>query len=196
MSACTAPDGSHWALQAWQRALPNLGHAPTAAQAVWELRLSHWTGALPVLTIQMNWAYKRYDHLFGTLTYGGRSVYGFHSTPAGEPLDSFGRNIYLDTFDSAYGAGWKRENSFLTHKATGAFCYGFYPHGSSPAGNGRSYRATVEAGCHARRDVAGRRSGAVRPRARGRHERFDPRAGRQPVQTRLITPKGTGGSRS
>jgi hypothetical protein len=143
VSACTAPDGSHWALQAWQRALPNLGHAPTAAQAVWELRLSHWTGALPVLTIQMNWAYKRYDHLFGTLTYGGRSVYGFHSTAAGEPLDSFGRNIYLDTFDSAYGAGWKRENSFLTHKVTGAFCYGFYPHGSSPAGNGRSYRATV-----------------------------------------------------
>jgi hypothetical protein len=142
--ACTAPDGSYWALQAWQRALPDLGKAPDAAQSVWELRLSHWTGALPVLSIQVNWAYKHFDHLFGTLTYGGTGVYGFRSTPGGAPLDSFGRNIYVDTFNSAYGSGWKRENSFLAHKANGAFCYGFYPHGSSPAGTGTSYRATVE----------------------------------------------------
>ena len=144
VTACTAPDGSHWALQAWQRGLPDLGRAPTAAQTQWELRLSHWSGPLPVLSIELNWAYKRFDHLYGTLTYAGQSVYGFHSTPGGAPLDSFGRNIYLDTYDSAYGSGWKRENSFLTHKSSGAFCYGFYPHGSSPAGNGTSYRATVE----------------------------------------------------
>jgi hypothetical protein len=25
-----------------------------------------------------------------------------------------------------YGAGWKRENSFVPHNPTGAFCYGFY----------------------------------------------------------------------
>jgi hypothetical protein len=144
VTACTAPDGSHWALQAWQRGLPDLGRTPTAAQAQRELRLSHWTGPLPVLSIELNWAYKRFDHLFGTLTYGGQSVYGFHSTSGGSPLDSFGRNIYVDTYDSAYGSGWKRENSFLTHKSSGAFCYGFYPHGSSPAGKGTSYRATVE----------------------------------------------------
>ena len=144
VTACTAPDGSHWALQAWQRALPDLGRSPTAAQAEWELRLSHWSGQLPVLSIQVNWAYKHFDHLFGTLTYAGQSVYGFHATPGGAPLDSFGRNVYVDTFDSAYGQGWKRENSFLTHKSSGAFCYGFYPHGASPAGSGRSYRATVE----------------------------------------------------
>jgi hypothetical protein len=142
--ACTAPDGSHWALQAWQRGLPDLGRAPDAGQAAWELRLSHWTGALPVLTIQVNWAYKHFDHLFGTLTYNGSSVYGFHSTAGGAPLDSFGRNIYVDTYNSAYGSGWRRENSFLTHKSKGAFCYGFYPHGSKPAGTGTSYRATVE----------------------------------------------------
>ena len=64
--------------------------------------------------------------------------------PAGNPLDTFGRNIYVDTFDSAYGTGWKRENSFLTHTSTGAFCYGFNPHGSHPAGKGTQYRATVE----------------------------------------------------
>ncbi len=73
--------------------------------------------------------------------------FGFRSTSAGEPLDSFGRNIYLDTFDSAYGAGWKRENSFLTHTNTGAFCYGLFEHQNGiqrPAGKGTKYRATVE----------------------------------------------------
>jgi hypothetical protein len=70
-------------------------------------------------------------------------VYGFSSTSAGVPLDTFGRNIYVDTFDSAYGKGWKRENSFLTHRSKGSFCYGLFPHGSHPAGNGVKYRATA-----------------------------------------------------
>ena len=26
-----------------------------------------------------------------------------------------------------YGSGWRRENSFVPHNPTGAFCYGFYP---------------------------------------------------------------------
>ncbi len=68
------------------------------------------------------------------------------------PLDDFGRNMYLDTFDSAYGPGWKRENSFLTHVGTGAFCYGFYEHdpypgypgGRRPKGHGTKYRITAK----------------------------------------------------
>jgi hypothetical protein len=28
----------------------------------------------------------------------------------------------------AYGRGWRRENSFVTTKGTGVFCYGFYRH--------------------------------------------------------------------
>lgn len=144
VAACTAPDGSYWALQSWQRALPDLGVAPTPAQSATELHLSHWTGALPVLSITMDWAYRKYDHLFGTFTYNGSGVYGFKSTSSGDPLDSFGRNVYVDTFNSAYGPGWKRENSFLTHGPKGSFCYGFYPHGSTPAGAGIKYRAIVE----------------------------------------------------
>jgi hypothetical protein len=143
VTACKAPDGTYWALQAWQRMLPNYGLAPTAAQAVWELRLSHWTGALPVLTISTDWSWHQWDHLFGTYTYASNPVFGFRSTPAGNPLDSFGRNIYVDTFNSAYGKGWKRENSFLTHTNTGAFCYSVNPHGSHPSGKGSKYRATV-----------------------------------------------------
>ena len=144
VAACKAPDGSYWALQSWQRDLPDYGVTPTAAQAAWELHLSHWRGSLPVLQISVDWAYRRFDKLFGTFTYLGRPVFGFHSTSSGSPLDSFGRNVYVDTFDSVYGSGWRRDNSFLTHNGRGSFCYGFYPHGPHPAGKGLKYRATVE----------------------------------------------------
>ena len=143
VTACTAPDGSHWAVQRWQRMLPNFGVRATAAQAVWELRLSHWAGELPQLEVKMNWAYRKYEHMFGRFTYRSEPVYGFRSTPAGVPLDTYGRNLYVDTYNSAYGRGWKRENSFLTHRGTGAFCYGFYAHGSHPVGSGERYRATI-----------------------------------------------------
>jgi hypothetical protein len=69
VAACTARDGSHWAVQSWQRALPNYGLDPGPSQAVWELRLSHWTGPLAELTIHLDWAYARFDHLFGTFSY-------------------------------------------------------------------------------------------------------------------------------
>jgi hypothetical protein len=151
--ACKAPDGSYWALQRWQRMLPNLGLDPwKPEQSVWELHLSHWTGELPRLEVYTDWVYsKRFHHIFGRFTYLGKPVYGFKATGAGSPLDAYGRNIYLDTLNSAYGQGWKRENSFLAHRPNGNFCYGFYAHdpypgypaGRRPAGNGERYRLTV-----------------------------------------------------
>jgi hypothetical protein len=144
VTACKARDGTYWALQRWQRMLPNYGVKPrTAIQRSWELRLSHWTGAPPKLWISMDWAYRRFHHLFGSFIYEGSGVYGFRSTPRGNPLDPFGRNLYVDTFTSAYGRGWKRENSFLTHQPGGTFCYGFYPHAPHPSGDGTRYRATI-----------------------------------------------------
>jgi hypothetical protein len=143
VTACKAPDGSYWAVQAWQRMLPNYGLRPNAKQSVWELRLSHWTGELAVLDVRQNWAYRRFHHLYGRFTYQGKPVHGFKSTKWGNPLDTFGRNLYVDTFNSAYGGGWKRENSFLMHKGSGSFCYGFFPHGRRPSGVGQRYRATI-----------------------------------------------------
>jgi len=139
VKACKAPDGSYWALQSWQRKLPNYGVPASGPAAGWELHLSHWTGALPVLTVTMDQA----DHLFGSFTLHRKGVYGFGATTSGVPLDSFGRNIYIDTFDSAYGSGWKRENSFLTHATGGTFCYLFAKHGTRPSGSGTQYRASV-----------------------------------------------------
>lgn len=143
VKACKAPDGSYWALQRWARLKPNYGGTRGAV----ELHLSHWRGPLAVLTMYQNWAEGKYRHLFGRLTYRGRGVYGFSATSRGNPLDGYGRNVYVDTFDSAYGKGWHRENGFLTHhrgETLGDFCYGFFPHFGHPSGQGTRYRATVE----------------------------------------------------
>jgi hypothetical protein len=143
VAACKAPDGSYWAVQSWQRLLPDYGAQPSAVQSAWEVHLAHWTGALPVLTIDTDWSWHKWDHLYGTFSYDGKPVFGYKATSSGAPLDTFGRNLYVDTFDSAYGAGWIRENSFLTHTNTGVFCYSFNPHSPHPAGNGSQYRATI-----------------------------------------------------
>jgi hypothetical protein len=143
IAACTAPDGTHWAVQAWQRMLPNYGATATKERAAWELRLSHWSGPLARLELHADWSYRRFDHLYGRLTYRGRAVFGFRATRFGAPLDSYGRNVYIDTFGSAYGDGWRRENSLLTHRPRGGFCYTLAPHGGHEAGTGTRYRATV-----------------------------------------------------
>lgn len=154
--ACKASDGSYWAVQQWQRALPNLGFDPwRPEQSALELRLAHWTGPLARLDVWTDWSYGgRFHSVFGRLTYRDQPVHGFRSSGTGVPLDEYGRNLYLDTFNSAYGPGWRRENSFLAQNPTGAFCYGYFPHapyagyprvptGKRPAGNGERYRITV-----------------------------------------------------
>jgi len=75
VAACTTPSGEHWALQAWQRMLPNYGAAASGDRAAWELRLSHWSGPLPVLEIWTDWSYRRFHHLYGRLTYRGAGVF-------------------------------------------------------------------------------------------------------------------------
>src|SRR5438067_6475061 len=65
VAVCIAPDGSYWALQSWQRGLPNYGVAPTGTQAAFELRLSHWTDGQAELVVDTGWAYRRYAQLFG-----------------------------------------------------------------------------------------------------------------------------------
>jgi hypothetical protein len=144
VAACAAPDGSYWALQSWRRTLPNLDGSPQRGRGAWELHLSHWSGPLATLEAWTDWVYGgRYHHLFGRLTYAGKPVYGFSASRVGSPLDGYGRNIYVDTFDSRYGKGWRRENAFLAHRPTGVFCYGFYRFSSRGPGNSAMYRLTA-----------------------------------------------------
>ena len=134
VTACSAPDGSHWAVQRFRR------------KGTWALHLSHWNTPLASLEAWADWSWNgRFHHLFGRLTYLGRPVHGFRTTRTGARLDKYGRLVYVDTLSSAYGRGWRRENSFVTHKPTGVFCYTFRPrHGRRHAGHGRRYRLTIE----------------------------------------------------
>jgi hypothetical protein len=155
VAACKAPDGSYWALQAWQPYLPHRGYAPwDSAQTRWELHVSHWTGPLAQLDVYRDWAFNGQAHdLFGRLTYAGVPVHGFGTAKNGAPSDRYGRSLYIDTFDSAYGPGWKRETSIVFRKPSGGFCYSFwptrdktlpgYPNDLRPPGNGKRYRITV-----------------------------------------------------
>ncbi len=143
VTSCAA-GGSNWAVQSWQRALPNFGVKPSAFRAQPELRLSHWSGPTAVLTMKADWSFGgRWEHVYGNLKYRGKPVYGFGSSSAGVPSDSFGRNVYLDTIGSDYGQGWHRENSFLTHNPWGDFCYDLSPHRGNLTGTGLAYRAMV-----------------------------------------------------
>jgi hypothetical protein len=128
VAACTAADGSYWAVQEWPAALPDLGFTPwTEAQRALAMDVSHWSGPVATLVAYPDWVYSGTFHsLFGRYTYDGTPVYGFGTTRYGIPTDRFGRLVYLDTYGSGYGDGWVRENSFVSHNPTGVFCYGFY----------------------------------------------------------------------
>jgi hypothetical protein len=157
--ACTAPDGSYWAVQAWQYWLPLLGFSPwTTLQSAYALHVSHWTGPTAQLDVWTDWINTKhptqaFHHLFGHLTYGGANVYGFGTTRDGQPTDGYGRVVYIDTLDSAYGAGWLRETGIVTRNPSGVFCHAFVPQdpyagypqtGKRPPGVGTHYRVTVE----------------------------------------------------
>ncbi len=143
--ACTMPDGTNWALQTWRRELRDGGWTSTPRRQSKELHLSHWSGKLPVLFADTSWLNQgRFDEVFGYLKYNGVPVYGFSSTNRGAPLDGYGRNVYLDTHNPAWGSGWYRFNSALTHRSAGNFCIGMYAmFGRTHPGRGNEYRLTV-----------------------------------------------------
>jgi hypothetical protein len=153
IAACRAPDGSYWALQRWQRVQPLRGVAPFRPEhSAYELRVSHWTGPLGLLEVSPNWSYDgALQGLFGRLSYRGVPTHGTR-TPSASRADLRARYVYIDTFNSAYGPGWKREAAKVTHVASGGFCYSFAPIPPPPGypadmpkvrGNGERHRVTV-----------------------------------------------------
>jgi hypothetical protein len=102
------PDGTFWALQQWRR----LRGYPV------ELRFSRWRGAPTRLTLQAVCCKWRSERIRGRASFHGKPIYGFFNTPAGVPLDKFGRNVYLDTF--RYGK-WRRMMGILTHRYDGSY---------------------------------------------------------------------------
>jgi len=155
VAACTAPDGSSWALQAWQPKLPHRGYPPYAAgQTDWSSTSRTGPGRSPTSRCtRTGRSTVRHTTCFGRLLYGGVPVHGFHTVSgSGGPQDRYGRSLYIDTFDSAYGRGWRRETSIVFRNPTGVFCYSFWPthdvslpgHPDRPAGDGSKYRIEVQ----------------------------------------------------
>ncbi len=141
VAACTAPDGSHWALQYYIRIMANHG-GRTGPK---ELHVSHWRGDPPVLEVKSDWSYKgRFRHIYGTLTYHGRPVNPGKYDISGRVLDGKGRNLSIDAYNSNHGRGWRRVDMFLAHKPNGQWCYTFVWQGKAQ-GVSRSnrYRASV-----------------------------------------------------
>jgi hypothetical protein len=154
VAACKAPNGTYWTVQAWQRRLPLLGFDPWLPHHTnWELHVAHWSGELPVLEVHPNWTYGgKWQGVFGRYTYLGQPIFGFGSNAKGVPKDKYARNLYIDTLNSAYGPGWKRDSGILTHKGTGTFCHSFVPQRPfagypsqeiRPPATGERYRVTV-----------------------------------------------------
>jgi hypothetical protein len=154
VAACKAPDGTYWAVQSWQRLLPLLGFdAWMPQQLAYETHLSHWSGPLPQLEVYAHWTYGgEYQGVFGRFTYLGEPVHGFTSTNDGNPHDRYGRNVFIDTYNSVYGPGWRRESGILTHSPNGTFCHSFVPQkpfpgypssAMRPPAPGEKYRFTV-----------------------------------------------------
>jgi hypothetical protein len=65
-----------------------------------ELFLARWRGNPTRLTLTVS-----RGRLCGTATYHGRAIFGVRHTPAGNPLDRRGRNVYLDALRPT---GWYR----------------------------------------------------------------------------------------
>ena len=96
IAGCDAKDGSHWALQQWQRLWSNYG----GSKAANELYISHWKGDAAELAIQTDHSYHgKHQHLWGKFTFHGKPVFGTKWTIKGVPLDRKGRNIYVDYLD-------------------------------------------------------------------------------------------------
>ena len=75
-----------------------------------------------------------------------------YRTPYESRADLRARHLYIDTLNSACGAGWKRAAAKVTHYPNGAFCFSFVPDRPPPGypsrdirapGNGERHRVTV-----------------------------------------------------
>ena len=131
IAACTAPDGTKWAVQLWRRMIPNYG----GTHGKVEIFLSHWTTTTADLPVLGDWSLNgpdaspslHYQHMFGRFSFQGVPVVVGKADPRGKPLDGIGRNIYVDSLNSNYpsSSGWARVNGFLAQRPNGGFCYVF-----------------------------------------------------------------------
>jgi len=159
VTACKAPDGSYWGVQAWKYWQPFFGYQPWLPhQDDVAFHVSHWRGPLALLEIWSDWidvghgATAPHD-VIARLTYGGMPVFGYVVKPGGVPGDGYGRIVYFETLDSLLGTGWWRLAGILARNPSGMLCHAMVPgrtYSNYPnphvvdAGNGKAYRVYTE----------------------------------------------------
>jgi hypothetical protein len=100
------PGGTRYALQRVRR----LGQFGKLGPP--ELRFARWRGKQPELTLTGEWAYNgSLPRICGTATYHNRPFFGLRHSVSGNPLDDFGRNVYIDVLR---GGSWFRIMGVLT----------------------------------------------------------------------------------
>ncbi len=89
---------------------------------------------------------QHYFVISGAYRLGNVDIYG-PARRSGNPTNEFGRNVYIDTYDSDYGKGWRRVTGALTQPKGGNWCYEFSPKPASKGKLGVSksnrYRITI-----------------------------------------------------
>jgi HNH endonuclease len=103
----------------------------------WDGLTSEYEAMCVRATFDLTRGQKTFCTLLATALQGNESQLS-RPQSAGNPLDGYGRNVYVDTLDLAYSSGWRREHSALTHTGTCVFCCSFNPYPGHPQGKGRA----------------------------------------------------------
>ena len=136
VTGCTAADGSYWALQAWQRMLPNYGLAGSSPSRCGS-SASHTGRATSRCSRSTPTGPGTSGITCSAPSPTTVAVLRLQGDAGRQPARHLRPQHLRRHLRLRYGKGWKRENSFLTQN-TGVFCYSVNPHGSHPAGKGRS----------------------------------------------------------
>ena len=114
VAACTAPDGTHWALQSWQRVQPLRGvdAFPSRPDGTGSCTSRTGRGQLAELEVSRTGRTAgRCRGCSGDYSIEGKPVYGF-KTAKGVAEATGTRGTCTSTrFNSAYGPGWKRDGA-------------------------------------------------------------------------------------
>ena len=99
VTACTAPDGSYWAVQSWQRycrcaVSRRSGRSRERSASTSRTGAGRWRSSPSRRTSPTA---ATWTGLFGQLTYGGAPVYGFKTPAYNKTADGYARYVYIDT---------------------------------------------------------------------------------------------------
>ena len=108
-----------------------------------ELHLSHWSGDLPEFVVKVDWVYKQLRPPLRLAQVQGQGRLRLQGDEVRLPARHLGPERHGRHLQLTLRPRLEARERLPDAPWSGAFCYGFYPHGNRPVGKGREYRATV-----------------------------------------------------